>query len=141
MISDYLFIDLGKTLSRISIPIIKDADQIVLTLSLDQTTVEHTKAVWKFLKEQGIDRNQIYFLINRAVGLEGIKKSEAEETLGTAIQLAIPYMGSNFTLANNLHQPVADKFPQDAVTMSLQQAAEDIIEKIEKSASNLDYFQ
>ena len=47
----------GKTLSRISLPIIKAADQIVITLSLDQTTVEHTKTVWKFLQENGIRNN------------------------------------------------------------------------------------
>jgi len=139
-LSDSVFIDIGKTLSRISLPIIKSADQIVLTLSLDQTTVEHTKAVWNFLKEQGVEQNQIYFLINRAVGLEGLPKSEVESILGSVIQLAVPYMGSNFTLSNNLHQPVSDKFPQDAVSISLRQASEEIFRRIEQRTTKMDFF-
>lgn len=139
-ISDYVFIDLGKTLSQISLPIIKSADQIVLTLSLDQTTVEHTKTVWKFLQSQGVEKNRVYFLINRAVGLEGLAKSQVEEILGTVIQLAIPYMGGNFTLANNLHQPVVDKFPQDSVSISLRQASDEISRRIQQSTSKMEYL-
>lgn len=139
-ISDFVFIDIGKTLSRISLPIIKSADQIVLTLSLDQTTVEHTKTVWEFLRGNGVEQNQIYFLINRAVGLEGLSKTEVESILGTVIQLTVPYMGSNFTLANNLHQPVSEKFPQDAVSISLRQASDEIFQKIEQRTTRMDFF-
>jgi MinD-like ATPase involved in chromosome partitioning or flagellar assembly/CheY-like chemotaxis protein len=139
-ISDYVFIDLGKTLSQISLPIIKSADQIVLTLSLDQTTVEHTKTVWKFLQSQGVEKNRVYFLINRAVGLEGLTKSQVEEILGTVIQLAIPYMGGNFALANNLHQPVVDKFPQDSVSISLRQASDEISRRIQQITSKMEHL-
>lgn len=139
-ISDYVFIDLGKTLSRISLPIIKSADQIVLTLSLDQTTVKHTKSIMDFLQYQGIEKDQIYLLINRAVGLEGLAKSQVEEILGTMIQLAIPYMGSNFTLANNLNQPVVDKFPEDSVSISLRQVSDEITHRIQQRVSRMEYF-
>ena len=136
-ISDYVFVDFGKSLSRISLPIILSADQIVLTLSLDKTTVEQTKAVWEFLKKKGVTKQQIYFLINRAVSLEGMNKSEVEEILDTTIQLAIPYMGRNFTLANNLNEPISDKFPQDAVTISLRQASEEMILRIDARNKNI----
>ena len=139
-ISDYVFIDLGKTFSRISLPIITSADQIVLTMSLDQTTVEHTKTIWNFLQSQGVEKNQVYFLINRAVGLEGMTKSKVEEILGTVIQLAIPYMGGNFALANNLHQPVVDKFPQDSVSISLRQASNEIFRRIQQDTSKMERF-
>ena len=138
--SDYVFVDLGKSLSRISMPAILSADLIVLTLSLDQMTVEQTKAVWEFLKKKGVTKQQVYFLINRAVGLEGLPKSEVEEILGTTIQLAVPYMGNDFTLANNLNQPIADKFPQDAVTISLRQASDEMFRKIELRTQKTEYF-
>ena len=131
-ISDYVFVDFGKSLSKISMPVILAADQIVLTLSLDKTTVEQTKSVWEFLQKKGVKKDQIYFLINRAVSLEGLNKSEVEEILDTTIQLAVPYMGRNFTLANNLNQPIAEKFPQDAVTISLRQASDEMLRRIEK---------
>jgi MinD-like ATPase involved in chromosome partitioning or flagellar assembly/CheY-like chemotaxis protein len=129
-IYDCVFVDLGRALSRISLPILTAADQIVLMLSLDQTTVTHTKSVWEYLLSQGVSSEKVYLLINRAVGLEGLTKVEVEEQLGTKIQLALPYMGRDFALANNLNQPVSLKFPQDAVSFSLIQAAEEIEERI-----------
>jgi len=139
-ISDYVFVDLGKSLSKISLPIIKSADQVVLTLSLDKATVDQTLAVWKYLQEQGIGKDQIYFMINRALNLEGLNKSEVEEILGVLVSLAVPYMGRNFSLSNNLNQPISEKFPQDAVTISLRQATEEIIQKIEKKANKIEFF-
>jgi MinD-like ATPase involved in chromosome partitioning or flagellar assembly/DNA-binding NarL/FixJ family response regulator len=129
-IYDIVFVDIGKALSRISMPILTAADQIVLMLSLDQATVTNTKSVWEYLKSEGIAVEKFYFLINRAVGLEGLTKVEVEEQLGTKIQLALPHMGRDFALANNLSQPVNLKFPQDAVSFSLIQAAEEIEERI-----------
>lgn len=139
-ISDYVFVDLGKSLSKISLPIIKSADQIVLTMSLDQATVDQTLAVWNYLKKQGVDKDQIYFMINRAVSLEGLNKSEVEELLGVVVSLAVPYMGRNFTLTNNLNLPISEKFPQDAVTISIRQATEEIIQKIERKANKIEFF-
>lgn len=138
--ADYTFIDIGKSLSRVTLPIILSADMIVLTLSLDKTTVEQTKTIWEFLQKKGVASKQVYFLINRAVSLEGLNKSEVEEILGTVIQLAVPYMGRNFTLANNLNEPLSDKFPQDAVTLSLRQASEEIVQKIETNKGSMAFF-
>lgn len=139
-ISDYVFVDLGKSLSKISLPIIKSADQIVLTLSLDKATVDQTQAIWNYLKAEGVNIEQVYFLINRSVSLEGLNKSEVEEILGAHIPLAVPYMGRNFTLSNNLNQPIVTKFPQDAVTLSLRQAMEEIIRKIEQRTSSIEFY-
>lgn len=139
-IHDVVFVDLGKSLSRISMPAILSADLLVLTLSLDKTTVEQTRSVWEFLKKKGVKEDQIYFLINRAVGLEGMNKSEVEEILGTTIQLAVPYMGRDFTLSNNLNQPVAEKFPQDAVSISLRQASDEMFRKIESRNKSMKFF-
>jgi hypothetical protein len=74
------------------------------------------------------------------VGLEGLSKSEVESILGRVIQLTVPYMGSNFTLANNLHLPVSEKFPQDAVSISLRQASDEIFQKIEQRTTKMGFF-
>jgi MinD-like ATPase involved in chromosome partitioning or flagellar assembly/DNA-binding NarL/FixJ family response regulator len=127
---EFVFVDLGRSLSRISMPIITSASQIVLMLSLEQTTVSHTKSVFEYLYAQGVPKNMVYLLINRAVGMDGLAKGDVEQELGTRIPLALPHMGRDFSLANNLNQPVSMKFPQDAVTFSLVQAAEEINERI-----------
>ncbi len=125
---DYVIVDLGRSLSRISLPIIQRADVIALIVSTDLSTVDLTQSVWEYLKGQGINSKNVFTILNRAVGLEGLTKNEAEKILGIEIQLAVPYMGSNFTLANNQHQPVLLKFPTDTTSIILKQIATDMAE-------------
>lgn len=120
---DYVLVDLGRSLSRISLPVIQEADLVVLILGTDLSTVNHTQKLWHYLQGQGISPSHVYPILNRAVGLEGLTKAEAEKILGLDIKLMMPYMMGNFTLANNQHTPVSVKFPTDSASMVLKQAA------------------
>jgi len=124
---DFIILDLGRSLSRISLPLIQQADLIPLIVSTDQSTIKLTKTVWEYLKEQEIDDQKIYAILNRAVGLEGLTKAEAEQILGFIIKTTMPYMGSNFTLANNLNQPITIKFPTDTASIILKDTAGNMI--------------
>jgi len=126
---DYVLIDLGRSLSRISLPIIQQADMIALIVSTDLGTVTLTKTVLEYLQAQGVDTKKIYPILNRAVGLEGMLKSDAEKILGLDIVTTVPYMGSNFIMANNQNQPIAHKFPHDTATVVLQQMTTTIIDR------------
>ena len=120
---DYVLLDVGRTLSKITLPIIEEADLIVLVLGTDLSTVTLTKRLWDYMKELGVTSDKVFALLNRAVGLEGLTKSEAEKILGLEIKLMMPYMMGNFTLANNQHMPIITKFPTDTASMVLKQAA------------------
>jgi pilus assembly protein CpaE len=124
---DFIILDIGRSLSRISLPLIHKADLIMLIVSTDQSTIKLTKTVWDYLQTQGIDKQNIYVILNRAVGLEGLTKAQAEEMLGLTIKTAIPYMGSNFALANNLHQPITTKYPTDTASMILKETAGNMV--------------
>lgn len=132
---DYVVVDLGRSLSRIGLPIIHDADLVVLILSTDLSTVNHTKKVWRYLQDEGINPNRVYPILNRAVGLEGLTKAEAEKILGVEIKLTMPYMMGNFTLANNQNTPISIKFPTDTASMIFKQAALEMSQKIVKMQS------
>lgn len=120
----YVLVDLGRALSKISLPIIKEADLIALVLSTDASTVKLTKTVFDYLvNEEGVDPTRIFPILNRAVGTEGLTKSEAESALGLGIRLTMPYLMGNFTLANNQHTPLTVKFPADTAAMVLKEAA------------------
>jgi pilus assembly protein CpaE len=129
---DYVLVDLGRSLSRISLPIIQAADLVVLILSTDLSTVNQTKKLWHYLRRQGIQPGQIYPILNRAVGLEGLTKAETEKTLELGINLTMPYLMGNFTLANNQNTPISVKFPTDTATMILKQAALEMSQKVVK---------
>jgi pilus assembly protein CpaE len=128
---DYMILDLGRSLSRISLPLIQQADLITLIVSTDQSTIHLTKTITEYLKSQGIDDQRIYAILNRAVGLEGLTKSEAEGIIGMPIKMTVPYMGSNFTLANNLNQPIITKYPRDTASFVLKDATESIIKLVQ----------
>lgn len=129
---DYVLVDLGRSLSKISLPIIQEADLIVLILSTDVSTVNHTQKLWHYLRGQGIDPARVFPILNRAVGLEGLTKMEAEKILGLEIKLMIPYMMGNFTLANNQNTPLTIKFPTDTASMVMKQAAIEMSQKVVK---------
>ncbi|HEY5731476.1 MAG TPA: response regulator [Anaerolineales bacterium] len=124
---DFIILDIGRSLSRISLPLIQQADLIPLIVSTDQSTVKLTKTVWEYLHEQGIDIQNVYAILNRAVGLEGLTKSEAEQIIGFPIKTTLPYMGSNFALANNLNQPIITKYPRDTATIIFKDTAEGMV--------------
>jgi pilus assembly protein CpaE len=120
---DYVLVDVGRTLSKISLPVIEESDLVVLVLSTDLSTVSLTKKLWDYLSEEGVSSENVFAILNRAVGLEGLTKLEAEKIVGLEIKLMMPHMMGNFTLANNQHVPIITKFPTDTASMVLKQAA------------------
>jgi pilus assembly protein CpaE len=124
---DFVILDIGRSLSRISLPLIQKADLIVLVVATDQSTVQLTKTTWDYLQAQGIDGPKVYAILNRAVGLEGLTKTQAEEIIGLPIKNMMPYLGSNFTLANNLNQPITIKYPTDTASIILKETAADMV--------------
>ncbi len=124
---DFVILDLGRSLSRISLPLIQQADLIPLIVSTDLSTVRLTKTVWDYLNEQGVDAQNVYGILNRAVGLEGLTKAEAEQIIGFPIKTTLPYMGSNFSLANNLNQPIIVKYPKDTASIVFKNTAEEMV--------------
>lgn len=124
---DFVVLDIGRSLSRISLPLIETADLIILILSTDQSTIKLTKTVHDYLQTRGVNSRKVYTILNRAVGLEGLTKAEAEEIIGVPIKTTMPYMGGNFALANNLNQPITVKYPTDTASIILKSTAADIV--------------
>lgn len=124
---DLVIIDLGRSLSKISLPVIEQAEVVVPIISTDLSAVELTRTVWDYLK-QSVSPQTVYAILNRPVGLEGLTRTDVERLSGLTIRVTMPYMGGNLTMANNQHQPVAHKFPKDSATLMLMQAAREILE-------------
>jgi len=124
---DYVFIDIGRALSNITLPLIQQADVIALVLSTELNAVTLTKKVWQYLQAKGVSADHIYAILNRAVGLEGLTKFDIESLLGLKVQTTMPYLGGDFALANNQHIPITLKYPNDTATMILKETAGQII--------------
>lgn len=136
---DYVFIDLGRSLSRISLPIITSANQVILIVGLDEATVSLTLTVMNYLKQNGLKNHQVYPLINRAVGLEGLTKRNVDEMLGIEITGNIPHIGANFVMSNNDSLPVAIRFPDNVVAVAMREISEKLEKRME-AAPGYDFY-
>jgi Flp pilus assembly CpaE family ATPase len=125
---DVICVDLGRSLSRISLPIIQEADVVVMITASDLSTTTLTQVIWQYLLSKGIHQKNVYALLNRSVGLEGLSKSDAEKIVGLPIQATIPYLGANFSLANNQHLPILRKMPHDTAVLMIDQVSRQILE-------------
>jgi pilus assembly protein CpaE len=130
---DYVLVDFGRALSRISLPIIRSSARLVLVLSSDISTVALTQTTLKYLDGQGVRRNQIYPVLNRAVGLEGMSRGELERELSLTIAGVVPHLGGAFALANNQHLPLAVKYPNDTATFVIHDLTAGLLSQVERS--------
>lgn len=132
MVYDYVFIDIGRALSRITLPLIQHADLVTLLINTDTSTLPLTKTLLDYLKSKHVDSQKIYSILNRAAGLEGLSKAEAEKMLEIKINAALPYLSTNLAFANTHHQPFTLKFPKDASVLIFQETAREMVATMEK---------
>jgi pilus assembly protein CpaE len=125
---DVVVLDLGRALSRISMPLLEGADLIVMTASTDRDAVTLSRAAWEYLKAREVQESSVYLLMNRSRPLDGMTKSEAEETIGLRVRSAIPYMEENLSLTNRQHVPFVRHFPADAAALALRGVAQEVVE-------------
>lgn len=131
---DFVFVDVGRALSRVSLPLIRKSAKVVIVTSPDAATVALTRVVLNFLETQDVRRHRLQLVLNRSVGLEGLSRPEMERELGFAIPMLVPHMAGQFSLANNQHQPLSRKFATDTVTYSLQGLTATLHEQLNQMA-------
>ena len=124
---DFVFMDVGRSLSQIILPIIQQADLIVIVISPDMGAVRLSRIVWQYLQSKGLSKDRVYAVLNRVVGFEGVSKAEVENALGLKIQSTLPHLAGNLLMANNQRLPFSVKFPTDTAAMILKESAAQII--------------
>ncbi len=123
---DFVLVDIGRSLSRIALPLISHADLLTLIVSADVSAISLTRTLLEYLKGKDVSQEAIYTILNRHAGLEGLSKRETETALGIKINAAIPYLDVNFAFANSQNRPYTLRFPNDTASIILQDAAREI---------------
>jgi Flp pilus assembly CpaE family ATPase len=119
---DFVILDVGRSLSKFTLPLLQQADLVVLVAGADLSSTMINKTLLDYLHTKGVENRSIYPILNRAVGLEGLTRAEAEKVLGLEIKTSIPYL-PYLTLANNLHQPFTLKYPNDTAALVFRDIA------------------
>jgi MinD-like ATPase involved in chromosome partitioning or flagellar assembly/CheY-like chemotaxis protein len=126
---DYVFVDFGRAISRVSLPVIERSDCLAVILSPDLTTVQLTKTCLKFIVEK--HRTEKFFVVaNLAVGRQGISREQIEEQLLIAVDGLIPHTEDAFTTSINRGVPFVYGFPDHFAAVALRELAGRLIHKL-----------
>lgn len=123
-IYDYVLVDLGRTLSRISLPIIEKSTAIVAVVTPDISTVKASRIMLDFLETRGIDRHRIVLVNNRTVGRVWTTIQDIERELKLPLAVTVPYVVEYMTMAINASVPFMAKFPNHAACMVFNDLAQ-----------------
>ncbi|MBI1802687.1 MAG: response regulator [Chloroflexi bacterium] len=110
-VADYILVDIGRSISRISLPILKMSHRVVMVLSADQASLRLSQVALDYFRSLGITEKRIVLVTNRAVGREGAGLEEIQNVLDHPIQASVPYEGDRFTAALNAGLPLVLKEP------------------------------
>ncbi len=123
MMYDYVFADFGRTLSRVSLPVMRTAQRVVLILGSDINNVKLSKSMLDYFQSLGISRDKLLLVANRTVGRVWISKEDIEQQLSLPLAGMIPYEAEHMSLAINEGVPFATKFPERAASIAFSDLA------------------
>lgn len=127
---DYILVDFGRTLSRISLPVIQTADCIVLIVTPDISAVKLSRLTLEYFESLGISREQLIVITNRTVGRVWTSKDEIEQQLRLPSAATIPYETEHFTLAINSGVPFMARFPEHSASLMFNELARMIMDRL-----------
>ncbi len=120
---DYVFADFGRTLSRISLPVMRTAQRVVLILGSDVNNVKLSRSMLDYFESLGISRDRLLLIANRTVGRVWISKEEIEQELALSLAGTIPHETEHMTLAINAGMPFMAKFPERTASIAFSDLA------------------
>ena len=124
-----VIVDLGRTLSPLTMLVLRQTDLAVMVFSPEPEIVGVTAAVLRHLENQGIPRRRFFLLSNRPQGTEDMASDELTAILTRQPDASVPHLGPNMTLTNRLHAPLELRFPEEGGTEQLRRIAHQIVEK------------
>jgi MinD-like ATPase involved in chromosome partitioning or flagellar assembly len=127
---DYTFVDLGRTLSRLSFLLFTQADAIVFLVGPDEPSAENGRRILGFLKEEGVPPERVLVVLNRPIAGEQMSGQDLAHRLGRPVDTAIANAGSHFALANSLHTPFSLRFPEETASQALKDLATRVTERL-----------
>ncbi len=123
-------VDLGRNLSRIALLVLAQTDIPVMVMSPDPVVAANTRAALGFLEAEGITTKRAFVVSNRPLGAEDLTGPPLETALGRPVDRGLPYIGRNFSLANNFHAPLHLRFPEDPATDAVGEIAAMLLERL-----------
>lgn len=132
---DYILVDFGRALSRISLPIIEVSERIVIILTPDISTVKGTRFIMEYLKSLDVSLDRVFVINNRTVGRVWTTTEDIEREIGVKLNATIPYTVEYMTMAINAAVPFMERFPDHSAAASFVDIAQRLQGQMKSKAS------
>jgi pilus assembly protein CpaE len=127
---DYILVDFGRTLSRISMPIIEMSDCAVLIVSPDISTVKSAKLMLNYFASREMAADRFFLINNRTVGRVWTTAEDIERELKIKVGATVPYVVEYMTMAINSAVPFMERFPDHAASAMFKQIAQTLRDRV-----------
>ncbi len=127
---DYVFVDFGRALSRVSLPIIQGSDCVAMVLSPDISSVELTKSCLNFFLSRHVIKQRIFPIVNLAVGRQGMSRRDVEEELEIPVDGLVPYSEDSFTTSMNRGTPFVHSFHEHFAAGAIREMASRLLSRL-----------
>jgi pilus assembly protein CpaE len=121
---DYILVDFGRALSRISLPIIEISERVAIILTPDISTVKGTRLIMQYLNSLDISLDHMFVINNRTVGRVWTTADDIEREIGTSLGTTIPFTVEYMTMAINAAVPFMERFPDNSASASFTDIAQ-----------------
>lgn len=132
---DFVLVDFGRALSRISLPITKVSERIVIILTPDISTVKGTRLIMQYLQSLNIPLDRVFIINNRTVGRVWTTTEDIEHEIGAKLNATIPYTMEYMTMAINAGIPFMERFPDHSASASFIDIAQRLQTRVNSQVS------
>ena len=119
----YVVVDLDRTFREEQLEVIQQADELLLVLRLEVTSVRNTARTLEHLGQYGVGNDRLRLVANRYGQSKELPIAAAEEALGMKVHFFIPDDPSNVLRANNKGVPVILDRPWASVSRKIKAMA------------------
>ncbi len=127
-LGEYIFVDIGRSISRISLPVLKISHQVVIILAADLASLRLSKVAVNYFKTLGLSDRRIVLVLNRIVEGDGASNDEIQEIIRHPLITTVPYAADRFTTALNAGVPLVLAEPNSAAAGSLRDLAQHLMQ-------------
>ena len=128
----YVLVDVGRSLSRLTMIVLAQAHVLAVVLSPESTPLANTQSLLKYLEAEEIPPERFFTISNRPMGIQGLSGDALVKELGRPVDAAMPNTGENLGISNNMHEPLALRFPDETGTVAVREIAQQLITRSQR---------
>lgn len=128
----YVLVDVGRSLSRLTMLVLTQANVLAVVLSPEATPLANTQSLLRYLEAEEIPLERSFTISNRPMSIQGLSGNALVQELGRPVDAAMPNTAENLGISNNMHEPLALRFPDETGTVAVREIAKQLVTRCQR---------